>query len=173
MNDAPGTAGKRSRAYDWQDPDIVAGEAQALTGMEFLAKIRSRELQAPIQETLDFRLDDFGEGWSTWTLYLAEYQYNPAGLVHGGVITTVLDSAMGVSLWTTLPRGSFGTTVELKVNFVRPVVKESGPLRCEAKVIHSGRTIGTAEGQMLDQAGKLVAHGTTTCMAMFPRRPGS
>lgn len=169
MPDAANDIRPRSRSFTWQDPAAVAREAQLLPGIEFLRKVKTGEIRAPIQDTLDFRLDDFGEGWSTWTLVPDEYQYNPAGTVHGGVVSTLLDTAMGVALWTTLPTGAFGTTVELKVNFVRPITRETGPVRCEARVIHSGRTIGTAEGKVVDRAGKLIAHGTTTCMASFPK----
>lgn len=168
MQDTPGSLGARSRAYSWQDSAEVARLARDLTGLEFLKRLKAGAIRAPIQETLDFRLDDVGEGWAIWTLIPDEYQYNPVGQVHGGVISTLLDTAMGVALWTTLPRGAFGSTIELKVNFVRPVTRETGPVRCEAKVIHSGRSIGTAEGRVTDQAGKLLAHGSTTCMATYP-----
>lgn len=168
MNDTPGKGGARVRTYAWQDWAEVARQAQSLTGLDFLRKVKAGEIRAPIQDTLDFRLDDVGEGWSRWILQPDEFQYNPVGQVHGGVISTLLDTAMGVALWTTLPQGAFGSTIELKVNFVRPVTRETGPISCEAKVIHSGRSIGTAEGRVTDAGGKLLAHGSTTCLATFP-----
>jgi uncharacterized protein (TIGR00369 family) len=89
---------------------------------------------------------------------------NPMGVVHGGWTTTILDSAMACAVWTRLGPGQGQTTVELKVNCVRPVLLTAGRLRAEATTIHVGRQIATAEGRLTDAAGKLLAHATTTCM---------
>ncbi|MEU9024628.1 PaaI family thioesterase [Actinomadura sp. NPDC048394] len=92
---------------------------------------------------------------------------NPLGTVHGGVLSTLLDSAMGCAVHTSLPEGAGYTTLELKVNFVRAVPLEGGRLTCEGTTVHVGRKVATAEGRIVNQDGKLVAHGTTTCM-IFP-----
>lgn len=91
-------------------------------------------------------------------------KYNPIGSVHGGVALTLLDSAMGCAVHTLLDAGVGYTTLEVKTNFVRPITADTGPIRCEGTVIHSGSRIATAEGKLTDAAGKLLAHGTTTCM---------
>ncbi|MCM3873284.1 MAG: PaaI family thioesterase, partial [Pyrinomonadaceae bacterium] len=84
--------------------------------------------------------------------------------VHGGLAATLLDSAMGCAVHSMLPAGVGYTTLEIKVNFVRPMTAETGQVRCEAKVIHFGGRTATAEGRILDEQGKLYAHGTTTCL---------
>ncbi|MEV4258306.1 PaaI family thioesterase [Spirillospora sp. NPDC049652] len=92
---------------------------------------------------------------------------NPLGTVHGGVLSTLLDSAMSCAVHTTLPEGAGYTTLELKVNFVRAVRTDGGRLTCEGTTVHVGRRVATAEGRITDADGRLVAHGTTTCM-VFP-----
>ncbi|TMR05472.1 PaaI family thioesterase [Actinomadura soli] len=93
---------------------------------------------------------------------------NPLGIVHGGIMSTLLDSAMGCAVHTALPDGAAYTTLELSVNFVRPVPLEGGRLVCEGTTVHVGRKLATAEGRVLNESGKLVAHGTTTCMVFPP-----
>ena len=93
-----------------------------------------------------------------------EQHYNPIGAVHGGIITTILDSVMGCAVHSTLPAGVGYTTLELKVNFVRAVTHRVGPLRCEGKVVHGGRQVATADATLTDLNGKLYAHATSTCM---------
>ncbi|MFI0484545.1 PaaI family thioesterase [Actinomadura sp. 9N215] len=93
---------------------------------------------------------------------------NPLGTVHGGIMSTLLDSAMGCAVHTSLPDGAGYTTLELSVNFVRPVPLEGGRLVCEGTTVHVGRKLATAEGRIRNENGKLVAHGTTTCMVFPP-----
>ena len=93
--------------------------------------------------------------------------YNPIGTVHGGYTCTLLDSAMSCAVQSMCAAGMAYTTLELKVNLVRPITTETGPVRAEGSVIHVGRRTGTAEGKLLDASGKLLAHGTTTCL-IFP-----
>ena len=93
--------------------------------------------------------------------------YNPIGTVHGGFAATLLDSALGCAIFSTLGQGDAWTTLELKLNFVRAMSKDTGPVRAEGRVIHRGRTVATSEGDLKDGAGKLYAHATTTCM-IFP-----
>ena len=92
---------------------------------------------------------------------------NPLGSIHGGWIATLLDSCMACAVHTTVPAGQGYTTVEFKLNCVRPVMPDTGPLRAEGKVINAGRTIATSEGRLVDASGKLYAHGTETCL-IFP-----
>jgi len=89
--------------------------------------------------------------------------------VHGGIAATLLDSALGCAIFTTLTKGESWTTLELKINFVRPMTAATGPVRAEGRVIHRGRSVATSEGDLKDRAGKLYAHATTTCM-IFPAK---
>ena len=94
--------------------------------------------------------------------------YNPIGMVHGGIPCTLLDSAMGCAVHSTLPAGVGYTTLELKVNIVKAIGKDTGFLRAEGKLIHAGRSTAVAEGRLVDESGKLYAHATTTCMILRP-----
>jgi uncharacterized protein (TIGR00369 family) len=93
--------------------------------------------------------------------------YNPIGTVHGGVAATLLDSCMSCAVQTTIEAGLGYTTLEIKVNMVRPITEKTGLIRAEGRSLHTGRRSATAEGKILDAAGTLLAHGTTTCI-VFP-----
>lgn len=154
----------RSRTYTWQDPTPTANAARQKSGKDLFAAMLSGSLpQPPIAHTLDFALTETAEGQAVFEINCSEFHYNPLGTVHGGVIATLLDSAMSCAVHTLLPAGSAYTTVEMKVNFVRPILHDTGPLRCIGTVVHSGRRVATAEGKLVDAEGKLYAHGTTTC----------
>ena len=159
----------RTRTFSWQDPLATAKAARGLSGLDFLRKIIAGELpQPPIARTLDYALVEAGEGRAVFAITPAEIHYNPIGMVHGGIPCTLLDSAMGCAVHTTLPVGVGYTTLELKVNIIKALAKDSGPLRAEGRVIHAGRSTAVAEGRMVDAAGKLYAHATTTCMILRP-----
>jgi uncharacterized protein (TIGR00369 family) len=93
-----------------------------------------------------------------------EFHYNPLGGVHGGVIATLLDTAAGCSVHTTLAVGEMYTSLDLTTKFLRPVTVDSGLLRCEGRVLHRGRRQALAEAELTDQSGRLVAHATSTCL---------
>jgi uncharacterized protein (TIGR00369 family) len=155
----------RTRTFSWEDPKALAGSARGLTGLEFLKKVVSGELPPPpIAVLMNFGLAELEEGRAVFTAEPAEYHYNPIGVVHGGLAATLLDSAMGCAVHSTLPAGAGYTTLEIKVNYVRALTAETGEVRCEARVIHVGGRTATAEGKVLDAAGKLYAHATTTCI---------
>jgi uncharacterized protein (TIGR00369 family) len=116
---------------------------------------------------MNMRLLEVGEGRVVFSARAEPGHYNPQGTVHGGFTATVLDSAMGCALLTLLPAGAGHTTLEFKINLVRPLFAGSGELRAEAWVVHGGRRISTAEGRLLTADGKLIAHGSTTCMALI------
>jgi uncharacterized protein (TIGR00369 family) len=97
------------------------------------------------------------------------HHYNPIGTVHGGFAATLLDSALGCAIFSTVAKGDAWTTLELKFNLVRPLTKDTGPVRAEGRVVHRGRTVATSEGDLKDRAGMLYAHATTTCM-IFPAK---
>ena len=143
----------------------------APSGLELLQGIVQGTYPAPpIQATLGFTLDEVQEGRAVFSAPVAEAHYNPMSTLHGGVAATLLDSAMGCAVHSTLPAGAGYTTLEVKVNFVRPLTAETGEVRCEAEVIHVGGRTATAEGKVLDASGKLYAHATTTCIIFRTER---
>ncbi|HXM36035.1 MAG TPA: PaaI family thioesterase [Pyrinomonadaceae bacterium] len=155
----------RTRTVSWEDPRALAEAGRGLSGLEYLRKIVAGELPPPpIGALMNFGISELSEGRAVFTVIPAEYHYNPIGVVHGGVAATLLDSAMGCAVHSTLPAGVGYTTLEIKVNYIRPMTAETGLVRCEAKVIHLGGRTATAEGRIEDERGKLYAHGTTTCI---------
>jgi len=123
----------------------------------------------PISELLDFHLVEAEEGRAVFEGVPEFRHYNPIGTVHGGFAATLLDSALGCAIFSTIARGDGWTTLELKFNLVRPLTKDTGVVRAEGRIVHRGRTVATSEGDLRDRAGKLYAHATTTCM-IFPAK---
>jgi uncharacterized protein (TIGR00369 family) len=159
----------RTRTITWEDPRSLAEAGRNLSGLEYLQKIVEGTLpRPPIGALMNFAITELGEGHAIFTVEPAEYHYNPIGVVHGGLAATLLDSAMGCAVHTMLPAGAGYTTLELKVNFVRAMTAETGTVRGEAKVIYVGGRTATAEGRVVDESGKLYAHGTTTCIIFRP-----
>jgi uncharacterized protein (TIGR00369 family) len=157
----------RTRTFSWQDPLASAQVARTHKGIDFLRKIIARELpQPPIAHTLDYQLLEVEEGRAVFGIQPKEMHYNPIGMVHGGIPCTLLDSAMGCAVHSTLPAGTGYTTLELKVNIVKAIGKDTGLLRAEGRLVHAGRSTAVAEGRLVDEAGKLYAHATTTCMIL-------
>ena len=147
------------------DPREVAEQGLRLSGMEYIQAIFRGELPAPpISELMGFRGVEAEPGRAVFELEPGPQHYNPIGSVHGGIALTLLDSAMGCAVHTQLERGVGYTTLEVKTNFVRPITADTGVIRCEGTVIHQGSRIATAEGKLTDTNGKLLAHGTTTCL---------
>lgn len=160
------TGRARSRTVSWEDPRAALEAAPGKTGLELMRELVAGAIPPPpIAQTMGFRLVEVGEGTAAFTGDPEEYLYNPIGTVHGGWAMTLLDSAMGCAVHTTLGVGERYTTLEVKVNFVRPTTVDTGSVRCEGRVLHRGGTIATAEGRLVAEAtGKLLAHGTTTCV---------
>ncbi len=154
----------RTRSYEWTDPAAMASGGAGMSGLEFLKYMQERNLIAPIAATLDFRASEFSEGRAVFSGTPAEFHYNPIGTVHGGYSATLLDSAMGCAVHTTLPAGQAYTTLEFKINLVRPLTASAGQVDCEGWVVHRGGRVATAEGRIVDASGKIYAHGSTTCL---------
>ena len=154
------------RQYGVVAPEVV----KELGVLAFLKGIvAGTQPSPPMSELLGFHLTEVDEGRAVFE-GLPEYRhYNPIGTVHGGFAATLLDSALGCAVFSTLAKGEAWTTLELKFNLVRPLTKDTGPVRAEGRVIHRGRTVATSEGDLKDRAGKLYAHATTTCM-IFPAK---
>ena len=156
---------ERTLTVSWEDPQALAKAGRGLSGLEYLQKIIAGELpRPPISALMNFGLVELSEGHAVFAVEPAEYHYNPIGVVHGGLAATLLDSAMGCAVHSKLPAGAGYTTLEVKVNFVRAMTAETGRVRCEAKLIHLGDRTATAEGRIVDEDGKLYAHGTATCL---------
>jgi uncharacterized protein (TIGR00369 family) len=138
-----------------------------MTGLEAMHAIKAGDAPAaPIGELLGFDLVEVGEGHASFELAPAERHYNPLGTVHGGIHATLLDSAMGCAVHTTLAEGEAYTTLELKVNFVRAITEATGRVLATGSVIHRGGRVATAEARLVDEDGRLLAHGTSTCLIM-------
>ena len=146
-------------------------EAVSTDGLTFLQAMISGKLPAPpIAETLGFDLVEAEPGKAVFQGVPGFRHYNPLGTVHGGFAMTLMDSCLACAVHTTLKKGEGYTTLEIKVNLVRAITKETGLIRATGRLIHRGRTTATSEGDVRDAAGTLLAHGTTTCM-IFPAKP--
>ena len=159
----------RTRTIEWDDPMIGARRGREMSGLEYMRAIAAGEIpRPPIAWSLDFLLSEVEEGRAVFTLDPAEFHYNPIGVVHGGVAATLMDSAMGCAVHSLLPAGVGYTTLELKVNFLRPMTRDTGPVRAEGAVLHAGSRTALAEARLVDAAGKLLAHATSTCLILRP-----
>lgn len=157
----------RTRTIHWDDPMPAAQAGITMSGLAYMQQLIAGKFPPPpIAHTLGFRLVEVAEGYAVFEGTPGEYLYNPIGVVHGGWAATLLDSAMGCAVHTTLEQGMIYTTLQININLVRPITTETGTVRCEATAVHVGRRSATAEGKLLDENGKLLAHGSTTCIVM-------
>jgi uncharacterized protein (TIGR00369 family) len=164
---------KRSRTFEWDDPRATTSAAEGRTGLELLRSIVAGETpQPPISAPLDFAIVGASEGAATFRGVPGEHLLNPMGVIHGGYAATLLDSAMGCAVMTTLDADTAYTTVELSIHLTRAIRVDAGPIVAEGKIVHRGARVATAEGRLVDGQGRLLAHGTTTCVVM-PRRSAS
>ena len=146
--------------------ELVAGD-----GLSFLRGIIAGTNPAPpFADAMDFELAEADEGRVVFVGKPSARFFNPLGTIHGGWTATILDSAMACAAHSTLKPGEGYTTLEMKLNYVRPVMPDSGTVRCEGKLIHRGGSVITTEGSLRDERGKLLAHGTETCM-VFSAKP--
>jgi uncharacterized protein (TIGR00369 family) len=141
--------------------------ATGVAGLAFLEGLRDGTQPAPpFAVETDVWIIEVESGRVVFEATPSSRFYNPLGTVHGGWISTLLDSAMGCAVHSVLKAGQAYTTIDMTINFVRPVFEKTGKLRCEGKIIHAGGRIATAEGRVWDEAGTLIAHGSETCMVM-------
>ena len=139
-------------------------QAAGKTGLELFEALLAGELpSAPIADALDFMLVDASFGRAVFQGRPQWRHYNPMGSVHGGWFATLLDSALGCAVHTSLPAGKGYTTAELKINIVRPLTDKVPLVRAEGRVIHGGNRMATADGRLTGADGKLYAHASTTC----------
>lgn len=152
----------------WTDPQRGLAELPGLSGLEFMKKIAAGELPgAPMASHLNMTLAEVEHGRASFRALPDESHYNPIGTVHGGYMCTLLDSALGCAVHTTLPVGTGYTSIEIKTNFLRPVSADSGPLNCTGRVVKSGRRVAFAEAEIVDAAGKTVATASGSLL-IFP-----
>jgi uncharacterized protein (TIGR00369 family) len=165
----PDTWGEaRSRTVTWHDPMITAAGALERTGLETLAAVRDGVLPPPpIAKLIQMELTSLEEGRVEFTCAVDESVYNPIGVVHGGLVCTLLDTVAGCAVHTTLPAGVGYTSIELKVNYLRAVHATSGPLTALGRVVKPGRRVAFAEGEVLDSAGRTVATASSSLL-VFP-----
>ena len=155
---------KRKRTILWNDPKAGARDATLISGLDYLKAIQDGRINPPpVAMLIGYKLSEVDSGYAVFELDPDEYHYNPFATVHGGILSTLLDTTMTASVLSTLPKGFSCTTVEIKVNFIKPVTAQTEVLRCEAKPIHIGSRLATVEGRLKDKNGKLYAHGTSTC----------
>lgn len=137
-----------------------------LCGLEVMQRLVASGGQAPLGKVLDFRIVEVGDGFAVFEGTPGEAHYNPAGIVHGGWTSSVLDSALGCAIHTQLSAGQGYSTIELKVNMVRAITAQTGLVRARGEVIHLGRRMATSDAKLVDADGKLLAHGSCTCMIL-------
>ena len=148
-----------------EEASTTRAERQKLTGLEYMRRVMTGEVPpSGMGQLMNFKLVEVSEGRAVFTIEPDERHYNGLGIVHGGLAATLLDSALGCAINTMMPAGKIFTTLEMKINYVRPLRRASGEVRCEASVIHVGGRVATAEGRIVDASEKLYAHGTATCM---------
>jgi uncharacterized protein (TIGR00369 family) len=145
---------------------VVSIEEQTvLSGLEFVQGLMSGSLPLnSMARTLGYDIVEASPGKVVVTALPNGDQLNPAGTVHGGLAATLLDSCMGLAIWSATDKGFGSTTLEFKISFVRPIMPDAGQIRAKGIVLTMGRRVGTAEGRLTDTAGRLLAHGTTTCL---------
>ena len=144
---------------------VSADRRKDMSGLEFVRGLADGTLPLnTIARTLGYDVTEAVSGRVVITAEPDDSLLNPAGTVHGGFSATLLDSCMGLAVQSTLEKGFGSTTLEFKISLVRPMTPETGRIRAEGNVLSSGRRVGTAEGRITDSKGRLLAHGTTTCL---------
>lgn len=153
---------------DWTEPGAIAAEWMELDGREFLERIGRREIPLPpILSVLDISEGSVGDGWIEFSMKPQSFMMNLAGTVHGGVLATLIDSALTCALVTKLPKGMACTTIDLQMRFFRPVHVSAERLTARAQVLNAGRSIGATHGEIRDAKGRLIVHGTSS-LAIAP-----
>jgi uncharacterized protein (TIGR00369 family) len=156
---------------DTTSPSGLFEIRRQLSGLEFFKKMIAGELPPPpLVVLLGLKLVEAEPGRVTFTGVAREEFYNGMGVAHGGFAATLLDSALGCAINTMMPAGRVFTTIDLQIHYTRALRREAGELRCTATVVHVGSRTATSEGRIVDAAGKVYAHGTTTCILVEPPR---
>ena len=158
----------RIRTHEWGEPIELAESIRLLSGLEWIGAWSSGEMKWPMAETLGFEVGDFGDGYIELVCTPEEFHYNPFGTLHGGLAATLLDTAAGSATATRLPAGVGYTTINLAVNFLKPITTETGQVRCLGKVVSMGRTVAVSEAEVVDKSERVLARATATCILINP-----
>jgi uncharacterized protein (TIGR00369 family) len=163
-------SGTRSLQITWEDPMASAQAGLSLSGIDYMRAVAAGEIpRPPIAALLGMEIVEADEGRALFAVTPGEQHYNPIGVVHGGIAATLLDSAMGCAVHTTLPAGWSYGTLDLSTRFVRPITGATGRILCEGVVVHRGRTTATTEGRLwAESSGKLLAHGSGSALLREP-----
>ena len=165
MDQTDSKAATRSRTFGWEDAEIRRAAVHSLSGLEALRAVIAGTLPAPpMGRLMNIRLVEIERGHAVFEATPAEYHYNLMGMVHGGMAATLLDSAMGCAVHSCLEAGDRYTTIEIKVNYLRALTVATGVVRATATIVHIGATTALAEARMVDAAGTIYAHATSTCL---------
>jgi uncharacterized protein (TIGR00369 family) len=157
--------GQRSRTITWTDPGRMRFRLRGLDGYERLAAIKRGDASPPPAVTvLGLSLDELERGRTVFSVVPEELHENPMGTMHGGVVATLVDTAMACAVSSTLSADAGFTTLELSTNFVRAITQATGRVHAEGRVVHSGSRIATTEARVYDDAGTLYAHAKSTCL---------
>lgn len=157
--------GTRSRTIEWTDPARTRFQLRNRDGYERLAAIKRGEVAPPpAAALLGMSLDELDHGRTVFSLVADEVHENPMGTMHGGLVAALVDTAMGCAVSSMLHADESFTTLELSTKFVRPITSSTGRVRAEGRVVHSGGRVATTEARVVDDAGVLYAHATSTCM---------
>lgn len=154
----------RRRTFTWDDPTPFWERFNGKSGLDVLQQVIAGTLpRPPMASLMDIQLVEASKGRAVFRGVPQEFHYNPLGSVHGGYGATLLDSAMGCAVHSTLDAGDTYTTLEFKINFLRALTVDTGAVQGIGVIVHAGRTTAIAEGKIVDEGGKLYAFATTTC----------
>lgn len=163
---------EQQRLVTWQSPSLYINQMRQMSGTEYINAVRSGAMPvSPMLNLLDIHGREWHEGYALFTVLPQEFHYNPMGIAHGGLACALLDTAMAVAVMTMLPQGVGYVTLEIKINFTKPMLNESGEMRAEGRAIHVGSKTATADGRITDANGVIYAHGTTTLLLSRPESP--
>jgi len=157
----------RTRTLSWTDPQALAEAGIEMAGIDYLRAMMAGDLpHPPISELLGQRITRVEDRSVTFSLTPSEVHYNPIRVVHGGIAATMIDSATGCAVHTTLPAGAQYLTLSLSTDFLRPVTEATGEVHCTGTVVHRGRKTGIATAEVVDSSGKVYARGQSNCLIL-------
>jgi uncharacterized protein (TIGR00369 family) len=162
---APSWGEPRTREVTWYDPMIGASQGLSMAGIDYLRAMQRGELPpAPIAGLFDFGIVEVEEGRVSFSCLPDESAYNPIGVVHGGLVCTLLDSVTACAVHSTLPQGKGYTSIEIKVSYLKAVTARSGRLTATGTLVKGGSRVAFSEGVVVDESGTPVATATSTCL---------